>query len=109
MNIAKMMQQAKAMQGKMQEMQEKLDHIMVEGTSGGGMVKIVTSCKGACQSVEINPALMSDEKETLEDLIRTAINDARAKADAKTAEETQRMMAELGLPAGALGNGGLPF
>lgn len=109
MNIAKMMQQAKAMQGKMQDMQAKLEHVTVEGSSGGGMVKIVMTCKGNCQSVEINPALMSDEKEIVEDLVKTAINDARGKADAKTAEETQRMMAELGLPANALGNGGLPF
>lgn len=110
MNIAKMMSQAKAMQEKMAVMQEKMGGMIVEGVSGGGLVKVVLTCKGQCQSISIDPSiLVASEKEVVEDLIKAALNDAKAKGDAKMAEETQRMMAELGLPAGALGNGGLPF
>jgi DNA-binding YbaB/EbfC family protein len=110
MNIAKMMQQAKAMQEKMGTMQEKMASVVVEGTSGGGLVKISMTCKGQCQSISLDDALLKDDKQVLEDLIKAAINDAKGKADAKLAEETQKMMSELGLPPGALGAaGGLPF
>lgn len=110
MNIAKMMQQAKAMQEKMQTMQTKMESVTVEGASGGGMVKVVMTCKGACVSITIDPSLMKvEEREITEDLVKAAINDARAKGEAKVAEETQKMMAEVGLPPGALGGGGLPF
>lgn len=110
MNIAKMMQQAKAMQEKMQTMQTKMESVTVEGASGGGMVKVVMTCKGNCVSITLDPSLMkADEREITEDLIKAAINDARAKGEAKIAEETQKMMAEVGLPPGALGGGGLPF
>ncbi len=110
MNIAKMMQQAKAMQEKMQTMQTKMESVTVEGASGGGMVKVVMTCKGNCVSIAIDPSLMTaEEREITEDLIKAAVNDARAKGEAKIAEETQKMMAEVGLPPGALGGGGLPF
>lgn len=111
MNIMKMMQQAKAMQEKMQTMQAQMENVSVEGSAGGGLVKVTMSCKGACQSINIDPSLLkAEEKEITEDLIKAAINDAKGKADAKMAEETQRMMSDLGLPAGALGGmGGLPF
>ena len=110
MNIGKMMQQAKAMQEKMKEMQEKMGYELVEGTSGGGMVKIIMTCKGNCNSVYIDESLLkADEKEVVEDLVKLAINDAKTKADTKVADATQKMMSDLGLPPGALGNGGLPF
>lgn len=110
MNIQKMMQQAKAMQEKMAVMQEKMGATTVEGVSGGGLVKVVLTCKGQCQSINLDPSiLVASEKEVVEDLIKAALNDARAKGDAKMAEETQKMMADLGLPPGALGGGGLPF
>ena len=111
MNIAKMMSQAKAMQDKMQAMQEKMGNETVDGASGGGLVKITMTCKGVCQSIALDPSVVvASEKDMLEDLLKAAINDAKAKADSKMAEETQKMMAELGLPAGALGGmGGLPF
>ena len=106
MNIQKMMQQAKAMQDKMQEMQEALSNVEVEGTSGGGLVKVIMTCKGECRKIDIDPSLMKeDEKEIVEDLVKAAINDAKSKADARLAEETQKMMADLGLPAGM----NLPF
>lgn len=108
MNIVKMMQQAKGLQDKMEALQERMGNVMVEGTSGGGAVKIVMTCKGQVYSVDIEPSLIkADEKEMLEDLIKAASNDAKSKGEAMMADETQKMMAELGLPAGMAGK--LPF
>ena len=110
MNIMKMMQQAKAMQEKMQVMQEKMGGVIVEGASGGGLVKVTMTCKGQCDSIVLDPSVVkADEKDVLEDLLKAAVNDAKSKADARMAEETQKMMSDLGLPPGALGGGGLPF
>ena len=99
--MQQMMQKAQAMQKKMEGLQEQLADVEVEGTSGGGLVKIVMTCKGAMRSIVIDPSLIKpDEKDILEDLIKAACNDARAKGDAKMAEETQKAMGDMGLPAG---------
>ena len=109
MNIAKMMQQAKVMQEKMQEMQAELAEKEVEGNAGGGLVKTVMTCRGEVRGLTIDPSLINaDEKDVLEDLIKAAVNDAKNKADQMMAEETQKMMSDMGLPAGAAA-GGLPF
>ncbi len=101
MNIQKMMQQAKQMQDKMAEMQDKLGDIEVEGQSGGGLVKVVMTCKSEVRKIDIDPSiLVASEKEVTEDLIKAALNDAKSKADDKLADETQKMMGDLGLPAG---------
>ena len=106
MNIAKMMQQAKEMQSKMQEMQEELGQIEVNGEAGGGLVKVTMTCKGELRALDIDPSiLVASEKEIVEDLIKAAINDGKAKGDATMAEKTQSMMEDMGLPAGAQ----LPF
>ena len=106
MDIAKMMQQAKQMQDKMQIMQDKLAEQEVTGQSGGGMVSIVTSCKGEVRSIKIAPEVIDPtDPEMLEDLIMAACNDAKAKADEKLAEETKAMMGGMGLP----GDMKLPF
>lgn len=105
-NMAKMMQQAKAMQDKMKALQEQLAQETVEGQAGSGAVTIIMTCKGECRKIDIADAAMGGgDKEMLEDLIMAAINDARGKADAYMAEETGKIMQELGLPAGAQ----LPF
>lgn len=106
MNIQKMMQQAKVMQDKMQEMQDKLGDVNVEGASGGGLVKVTMSCKGECRAIAIDDSMMDlNEKEVLEDLLKAAIQDAKSKADQTLADETQKMMGDLGLPSGTQ----LPF
>ena len=106
MNIAKMMQQAKQMQDKMQEMQEKLGDVEIEGAAGGGMVQVKMTCKGAVRGITIDDSLMVPaDKEVLEDLLKAALNDAKAKADQTMADETQSMMSDMGLPAGTQ----LPF
>lgn len=101
MDIQQMMQQAKAMQDKMQEMQERLADEEVEGTSGGGVVTAVMSCKGECKKITIHESLMDyNEKDVLEDLVKAAINDAKSKSDQKLADETKKMMESLGIPPG---------
>lgn len=101
MNFKNMMQQAQQMQFKLQEMQEKLKDIDVEGEAGGGAVKAVMSCAGIVRSVEIDPSVISaDDKETLEDLIVAALNNANEAKEARIKKETEEMMGGLGLPPG---------
>lgn len=100
MDMMKMMKQAKEMQEKMQSMQDKLGDIEVTGQSGGGMVQVTTTCKGETRAIKIAPeAVDPSDVEMLEDLIKAACNDAKAKADEKMAEETKSMMGSMGLPA----------
>lgn len=110
MNIGQMMQQAKEMQAKMEELQEKLNEKEVQGQSGGGMVQVTVTGKGDLKSLKIAPSAVDlEEVEMLEDLIVAAVNDGKARADEKVQEETQKMMADMGIPAGLMGGGGLPF
>lgn len=101
MDIQRMMQQAQEMQSKMEQLQSQLSEVEVEGTSGGGMVRVVMSCKGEVSSINIDQSLIeSGDKEAIEDLTIAAINNARAVADDKIKEETQRLMGNMGLPTG---------
>ncbi len=101
MNFKDMMQQAQQMQFKLQEMQEKLKDVDVEGEAGGGMVKVLMSCAGVVRGVEIDPSVVSaDDKETLEDLITAAMNNAHENKEQHIKDETQAMMESMGLPAG---------
>lgn len=100
-NMQQMMQKAQVMQKKMEALQEQLGEVEVEGSSGGGMVKVVITCKGAMRSISIDPSIVNaSEKDMLEDLVKAACNDARAKADEKMADETQKAMGDMGLPKG---------
>lgn len=100
MDMQQIMRQAKEMQNRMQQMQEQLGHMEVTGEAGGGMVKVLMSCKRDLKKVEIAPELMvAEERETLEDLIVAAVNMAGQNAETKMAEETQKMMQEFGLPS----------
>ena len=107
MNIQQMMKQAQEMQQRMEEMQERLGTMEVTGQAGGGMVEVVMSCRGEVRRTTISPEVINpDDKETLEDLVTAAINQARENADHTMAEETRKMMEDLGLPAGAQLPGG---
>lgn len=100
-NIGQLMKQAQQMQKKMQDVQAKLDGITVEGKSGGDMVTVTMSCKGQVKSIKIDPSLVDPEDvEMLEDLMVAAMNDAKAKADAKTEEEMSAVTGGMGLPGG---------
>ena len=94
-------QAAETIQKQMGETQAKLDSIEVEGQSGGGLVKIRCTAKGRILSVNIDESLMKpEEKQMVEDLVTAAFNDARGKADAKSAEEMSKMTAGIQLPPG---------
>ena len=100
-SLEEIMQMAQDVQNQMQAAQQKLDTIEVEGTSGGGLVKIRASAKGRIISVEIEESLLvPSEKEVVEDLIAAAINDARAKADLAAQGEMSKMTSGLSLPPG---------
>ncbi|MEL6872683.1 MAG: YbaB/EbfC family nucleoid-associated protein, partial [Pseudomonadota bacterium] len=82
-----MMGKVKEMQERMQTMQAELQEAEVEGSSGGGMVTVITNGKGELRSVKIDPSLLKpDEAEIIEDLIVAAANDAKAKAEATIQE-----------------------
>ncbi len=89
-DIGKIMRQAQEMQSKMQEAQEKAENVTAEGVSGGGMVRLTLKGKGELIDLKIDPSLMGDEAEIVEDLIKAAHNDARLKLD----EEMQKTMEE---------------
>ena len=100
-NFGDMMKQAQEMQKKMQEIQDSLSNLEVEGTSGGGIVKIIMNCKNEVKKIDIDPSVIkNDEKEVMEDLIIAALNDAKSKAEEKSQEEMKKLTGGLGLPPG---------
>tara|TARA_B100000242_G_C42701788_1_gene328287 strand:+ start:129 stop:452 length:324 start_codon:yes stop_codon:yes gene_type:complete len=100
-NIGNMMKQAQQLQKKMSEAQEKLNEIEVEGTSGGGLVRVTSTAKGTFKKISIDQSLIKDEeKEILEDLIIAAINDAKQKGEIAAQEEMKSLTGGLSLPPG---------
>lgn len=100
MNIQQIMQQAQVMQKRMLELQDQLGGEEVTGQAGGGLVKVTMTCRKSVRGVKIDPSVIDPaDPEMLEDLIVAACNDAENKADDRLSSETERMMAELGLPA----------
>ena len=96
-----MMKQAKALQEKMQSLQEEVAALEVEGTAGGGLVSVVMSGKSEMKRLRIDPSLLKPEEAgILEDLIVAAANDARAKAEAVLADKMREMTGGLQLPPG---------
>ncbi len=101
MNIGQMMKQAQDMQGKMQKLQEELAQTEVTGQAGGGLVKITMTAGGVLRKINIDESLLDvAEKETLEDLIIAAHNEAKRAGDDKIADETGKMMEGMQLPPG---------
>ena len=100
-----MMKQAAQLQSKMQAMQEELGQLEVEGTSGGGLVTVRMTAKMEVKAIRIDPSLMkADEREILEDLLVSAQNDARRKAEVAVQDKMQALTGGLGLPPGLLGS-----
>lgn len=96
-----MMKQAAQLQSRMKALQEELDHVEVEGVSGGGLVSVRMTAKTEVKAVKIDPSLMkAEEREILEDLMVTAHNDARRKAEAAMQEKMKALTGGLGLPPG---------
>ena len=99
-NLTQLMRQAQAMQANMQKAQDELASIEVEGSAGGGMVKVLVTCKHEVKRVTIESALLQDDKEMLEDLIAAAFNDARAKIEHTVQEKLSAVTGGLALPGG---------
>ena len=101
MDLKKMMQQAQELQGRMQQMQEDLAALEVEGQSGGGLVKVKLNGKLEAQALKIDPSLIKpEEAEILEDLIVAAFQDAKRKAEAAAQAKMQEIAGGLPLPPG---------
>ena len=96
--IAGLMKQAQQMQDNMRKMQEQLATVEVEGQSGAGMVKVVMTCRHDVKRVTIDPSLLADDKDMLEDLIAAAVNDAVRRVESTTQEKMAGFTAGLGLP-----------
>ncbi len=100
-DMGKMMKAAQEMQGKMAQMQEGLNSIMVTGEAGAGLVKATATAKGELTALDIDPSIFSgDDKEVVEDLILAAIKDAQQKAHERAQEEAAKQTEGMGLPAG---------
>ena len=99
-NFGNMMKQAQAMQANMQKVQAEIANIEVSGESGGGMVKVLMTGKHEVKRVQIEPAVVSEDREMLEDLIAAATNDAVHKVEARVQEKMSSLTAGLQLPPG---------
>ena len=100
-NMSQIMKQAKAMQEKMAEMQKKIEETEIEGSSGGGAVKIVMNGKHEVKNLFLDPSIVnSDEKEVLEDLIIAALNDVNKKIAEHTNDQLGSISGGMGLPPG---------
>ena len=98
--IGNLMKQAQLMQDNMKKLQGELAATEVEGASGSGMVKIVMTGRHEVKRVTIDPRLLADEREMLEDLVTAAINDAVRRVEAMTQEKMAGVTAGLPLPHG---------
>lgn len=100
-NLGNMLKQAQELQGKMNDMQEKLTSLEVEGSSGAGLVKVTVSGKSDVRRVKIDPSLMDPEEvEVLEDLIVAAVTDAKSKVEVLVQEEMGKLTGGMALPPG---------
>lgn len=100
-NIGQMLKQAQAMQSRMAELRESLGALEVEGSAGGGMVRVTLTGKGEMRRLSIDPSLFSGgEKEVLEDLVVAAFNDGKAKVERLVQEKMSEVAGGLKLPPG---------
>lgn len=100
-NLADLMKQAGQMQARMTDMQKKLESMIVEGQSGGGMVKVKMTGKSVVTGIEIDPSLLKpEEKEIVEDLLIAALSEAKGKAETLMAEEMKVVTGGMPMPPG---------
>jgi nucleoid-associated protein EbfC len=95
-----LMKQAQQMQENMKRLQDQLAAVEVEGQAGAGMVKVVMTCRHDVKRVTIDPSLMKDDREMLEDLVAAAVNDAVRRVEATVQEKMAAITAGLPLPPG---------
>jgi DNA-binding YbaB/EbfC family protein len=99
-DIMGMMKAAQEMKGRMEELQNQIAEMAIEGRAGGGLVTVTLSGKGDMKGVKIDPSLITDDISVVEDLIIAAHNDARGKVEYETNAKMQELTAGLPLPPG---------
>ena len=98
--LAHLMKQAQAMQDSMKKAQEAIAAMEVEGEAGAGLVKVVMTGRHDVRRVTIDPSLLGEDKDMLEDLVAAAINDAVRRVEAASQEKMAGLTAGLPLPPG---------
>ena len=98
--IAGLMRQAQQMQENMKKAQDALADILVEGAAGGNLVKVTMTCRHDVKRVVIDPSLLAEDKDMLEDLVAAAFNDALRKAEATSQEKMAGVTTGMPLPPG---------
>ncbi len=98
--LAGLMKQAQQMQENMKRAQDELAQLEVEGQSGAGLVKVTMTCKHDVKRVVIDPSLLADDKDMLEDLVAAAFNDAVRRAEEVSTEKMGKLTAGMPLPPG---------
>ena len=98
--LGNLMRQAQQMQETMKKAQEELAQLEVTGESGAGMVKVTLNGHHEAKKITIEPRLLSEDKEMLEDLLVAAVNDAVRKIAARSQEKYSGLMSGLNLPPG---------
>lgn len=98
--LAGLMKQAQQMQDNLKRAQDELANIEVEGQSGAGLVKIVMTCKHDVRRVTIDPSLLADDKDMLEDLVAAAFNDGLRRAEETSQEKMSKLTAGMPMPPG---------
>ena len=93
--LAGLMKQAQQMQENMRKLQEELATLEVEGQSGAGLVKVAMTCRHDVKRVSIDPSLLADDKDMLEDLVAAAFNDAIRRAEATSQEKMGKLSAGM--------------
>ena len=98
--LAGLMKQAQQMQDNLKRAQEELAQMEVEGVSGAGLVKVTMPCKHDVRRITIDPSLLADDKDMLEDLVAAAFNDGVRRADEVSQEKMGKLTAGMPLPPG---------
>jgi DNA-binding YbaB/EbfC family protein len=98
--LAGLMKQAQAMQDNLKKAQDELAHVEVSGESGAGLVKVLITCKHEVKRVSIDPSLLEDDRDMLEDLVAAAFNAAVRKVEETSQERMGKLTAGMPLPAG---------
>lgn len=101
--IGDLMKQAQQMQGRMEDMQREMATTEVNGESGAGMVKVVMNCGYEVKTVDIDPSLLTEDKQILEDLIAAACNDCVRRVEKAQADKMSELTGGINLPFGNLG------
>ena len=98
--LAGLMKQAQEMQENMKKAQEELARTEVEGRAGAGLIKVVMTCRHDVKRVTIDPSLLGEDQDMLEDLVAAAVNDAVRRVEATTQEKMSGLTAGLPMPPG---------